>query len=500
MKKDSYPAMLGLLALMGLAGCGVFSFESKPEITHATRLNVAMAAEASGDSQTALQLYATAVSKNPSDTNAVVLYARALVNARRIGLARELLSRQLSAQPNQAALSRELATIDVLQGQPAQALPRFDMALAKDPNDVRALVNKAIALDMLGNHTEAQALYHRADALEPDDATIRSNLAMSLMLAGRSSEAVQMMQYAAEGPAVAPRIRNNMAVLAASNGDMVRARQLSNGDISEAELRAFAEQVRNREPAAAGTATVAASAVLVPASVPTPIAVAAEPTRAPSEAKNIVDRTPSGEPSLAAAGQPVAVEPVATPPPAAAQPIDPVPPASVSAGAPILLEVPGAARRPARARAQPSQAVPPAAASRNNMTSFDRQGAAAVERAPVRDMAEFAGAPDRVATQATMDGDRKAPSRARKGARLGYSAQLGALDSERMAKWSWGQLSQRIPSLLDGRKGNIIPWVRDTDGRRFWSVRTSGFGDRRAANLFCEKVKGQGTDCIVTRS
>jgi len=508
-----FPLTLSLVPLLGLGGCGMLSSDRTPEVSHATRLNVAMAAEASGDNQMALQIYATAVAKNPSDTKAVVLYARALVNARRISLARELLTRQLQAQPGQAELSRELATIDVLQGQPAAALPRFDVALAKDPNDVRAMVNKGIALDMLGNHTEAQALYRRADALSPDDATIRSNMAMSLMLAGRSADAAQALQNIAEGPVALPRVRNNMAVVAASTGDMVRAKQLANGEISDAELRSLAEQMRQREAMAPAPVAATSPTIMAPASVPVASPVVGAEVPAASVVQPVV-ATPAVQPEAQPAIQP--------------------------SGGPVPLQVPeGSSRRPAAEKTPPVRTEPPAQPrSRQNMTELNRRLAASVERAAEREMIEAAidlppvlsAAAARSAGSATVipavasgsmrirvanlsaDSDAKALAPATsaplaadagergRGPRIGWGVQLGALDSEHMAQFAWRRMASRMPTLLDGREGSIAHMVRAADGRSFWRLRTFGFENRDAATSFCDEVKAQGVDCFPTRS
>lgn len=507
-----FPLALGLVPLLGLGGCNMLSAERTPDVSQSTRLNVAMAAEASGDNQMAMQIYATAVAKNPSDTKAVVLYARSLVNARRISLARELLTRQLQAQPGQPQLARELATIDVLQGQPAAALPRFDMALAKDPNDVRALVNKGIALDMLGNHAEAQALYRRADAITPEDPAIRSNMAMSLMLAGRSADAAQTLQNVAEGPVAVPRIRNNMAVVAASQGDMVRAKQLANGEISEAELKSLAEHIRQRE-------------ALVPAPGPAPIQGASIPM-APAQEAVVAPAAPAVQPVAAAPS----VQPEAQP---AMQP----------AGGPVPLQVPESnSRRPAAEKTPPVRTEPAAQPrSRQNMTAVTRSLVASVERAAERDMIDaaislppaLASAAARPVGMATVipavastsmrirvanlsaEADERAAGPAVstpissgaaavgprvRAARFGWGVQLGALDSEHMAQYAWRRLSGKMPTLLDGREGSIAHMVRAADGKNFWRLRTFGFESRDSAAAFCDEVKTQGVDCFPTRT
>jgi len=501
MRHHKIPFVLGLSSLVGLTGCGSLGFDNTPTVTQATRLNVAMAAEQSGDTQMALQLYAAAVAKNPSDTNAVVLYARALVNARRIGLARELLQRQLDTQAGQPALSRELATIDVLQGQPAQALPLFDVALARDPSDVRALVNKAIALDMLGNHLEAQALYRKADSLTPDDPAIRNNMAMSLALSGRAAEASQVMQNVAEGPVAVPRIRNNMAVLAATNGDMARARQLSNGEITEAELRALSQQMRNRETVMPATPVSAVPAAMPVAAVPAPAAPVASAPVVPAPAPET---------------------------PAVIQP----------ASAPMPLAVPGAdatPRGPAGEKIAPARVTPPASApSRNNMTMQRRRLIETVERAAERELVDGAvalaaplpvsppvpvaaapaverpvGSPAVIPAVASggmrvrvanMSAETEARPSRRVSPVMGYGVQLGALNSENMAQYAWKQMSARMPSLFDGREGSVAHMVRGSDGREFWRLITFGFSDRQSAQSFCDEVKAQGGDCSLTRS
>jgi Flp pilus assembly protein TadD len=493
--------LFSVLPLAGLAGCGMMNLERDPKVTQAARINVAMAAEASGDTQTALQLYAAAVAKDPSDTNAVVHYARALVNSRRVGLARELLQRQLQVQRNQPALSRELGTIEVLQGNAAQAMPLFDVALASDPSDVRALVNKAIGLDMLGRHGEAQQLYARADQISPNDDAIRNNMAMSMMLAGRAAEAQQIMDRVAEGgPVAVPRIRNNMAVLAASAGDMSRARQLSNGDISETELRALAEQVRRQEAAAvAARQAPPAAAEPAPAAVPLAAPVAAAPPATP----------------------------VATP---AATPSD----------GPVPLLTPRAGHRIDGEKTPPARVAPAPAAPRDrrNMTSIDTRMVEQVQRAaerealsmvlaslppvaaPVRAEARSADnsvrgysreLPGVVAAMATVPlrlrpasivpagNDAALPNAVPRQVRMGYAVQLGALYSAELAQWSWKRATQRMPALMQGREGRIVHFVREADGREFWRVLAAGFADRASAVRFCEDVKSQGGDCFVTR-
>ena len=475
--------LLGL-PLLGLGGCSMFSGDRIPEVTNTARLNVAMAAEASGDGQMAMQIYAAALAKDPSDTKAAVQYARALVNNRQLGLARELLSRQLAARPGQPDLSREFGTIEVLQGQAASAVPRFDVALNANPSDVRALVNKGIALDMLGRHAEAQQLYHRADALSPDDPAVRNNLAMSLMLHGRTREASDILQGMAVGTTGNPRIRNNMAVLAAASGDMARARQLTAGEISDVELQSLASQVRSMPaveavaPAAVAPMTVAPGAGAA--------AVAAVP----------LDTGIAGALPLTVPGQDSAVTPVTAPAPRAA-------PARVQdkrgAGRLNMTEAPPRPIAVVIARAL-EQAIEKEAAFIGEGPTVDRGPALtdgmqilpAVAASPLRVRAAVGPVMAAPMPVAAAPGPRRINA-----ARTGYSVQLAAVGSEAGAQSEWRRLNANTPFLMMGREAVVDQGTR-VDGRGFWRLRTAGFTDFSTARQFCDELKLSGRDCFVT--
>ncbi len=79
----------------------------------------------------------------------------------KIGEARQMLAERLRAQPGQPDLTRAVALIDLVAGQPALAIAGLDQVLAANPGDVRALVDKAVALDLQGQHAAAQAIYRQ---------------------------------------------------------------------------------------------------------------------------------------------------------------------------------------------------------------------------------------------------------------------------------------------------------------------------------------------------
>jgi len=62
--------------------------------------------------------------------------------------------------------------------------------LAKDPEDVDALVNKGISLGYQGKHDEAIACYDRVLAKDPDDANALVKKGVSLGYQGKHDEAI----------------------------------------------------------------------------------------------------------------------------------------------------------------------------------------------------------------------------------------------------------------------------------------------------------------------
>ena len=199
-------------------------------------LRVAQAAEESGDMGLAEQMYSQASAAAPSDAAAQLRYADVLMRRGRINEARELLSSHMKTVSDPLQLHDGLGSIYVLTGDPARAITEFDAVLRTRPNDIRALVNKAIGLDLLGRHGDAEALYRQALALSPDDQVVINDLAMSMLLAGRPQEAEQVAAPLRDRTDVMPRIRTGLGVVLAANGDVTGASALAGSQTTEAQL------------------------------------------------------------------------------------------------------------------------------------------------------------------------------------------------------------------------------------------------------------------------
>jgi Flp pilus assembly protein TadD len=206
-------------ALALLSGCSTSSQYSSSHLnTKISTSKLAEIAQMSGDSSAAESIYATAAQENASDAEAQLNYANVLVQQNRISEARRILSSRIASVRNPQMLHGPLGSLYVLTGDAQLAVTEFDAALSSDSHNVRWLTNKAIALDLLKQHTEAQALYRKALAASPDDPIVISNLGLSLALSGQKEEATKVMA-ALGGQELMPRIRNNYDVVRAANGD-----------------------------------------------------------------------------------------------------------------------------------------------------------------------------------------------------------------------------------------------------------------------------------------
>ena len=80
-----------------------------------------------------------------------------------------------------------------------------------------------------------------------------------------------------------------------------------------------------------------------------------------------------------------------------------------------------------------------------------------------------------------------------------HMAQIGALDSDEMARAEWTRLSRRLGDLLDGKRPVVEK--AETGARAFYRLRAAGFADQADTRRFCSALQAEGADCIpvVTR-
>jgi Flp pilus assembly protein TadD len=213
--------------------------QRKPIWTTDTRLQVAEAAEAGGDIELAISMYTQAAASEPSNVTLQLRCADALARAGKVTEARQFLAERLRSRSGQPDLTRALALIDLVAGQPAQAIAALDQVLAANPGDLRALVDKAVALDLQGQHAAAQAIYQQVLTTAPNDAAARNDLAVSLMLQGQTRQALETLAPMQDDDGLPPRLKVNLGILYAATGNVERSRQLLGDRVSDGDLAAL---------------------------------------------------------------------------------------------------------------------------------------------------------------------------------------------------------------------------------------------------------------------
>ncbi len=84
-----------------------------------------------------------------------------------------------------------------------------------------------------------------------------------------------------------------------------------------------------------------------------------------------------------------------------------------------------------------------------------------------------------------------APAKVSSGASL---VQIGAYDSDKLARGEWNRVSGKFGALFSG-KGMVVQ-EHKANGRSFWRLRASGFASKDEARRFCAALIAEGVDCI----
>lgn len=227
-----------------LAGCSAKPGAGPEQsLTASSRLDVAAAAEESGDKQTAASMYLAAADQAPGDTAVQLRCAEGLARNGKLEDADAVLARRLKNTPRDVDLLGTLGAVQVMEGKPEDAVQTLSGVLSSKPDDVKALVNKAVALDILRQHPAAQTLYRRALTLLPHDAATSNDLALSLLLSGQPAAGAQVLAPFRESESLPERIRTNLGIMDAASGQADDAHALLGSRIGAADLAALTQAI-----------------------------------------------------------------------------------------------------------------------------------------------------------------------------------------------------------------------------------------------------------------
>lgn len=124
----------------------------------------------------------------------------------------------------------------------------LEAAVAADPGDWRALSARGVLEWRVGRQFEARGALVRARTASADDSAVLNNLGVSYLLDARTAEAIPLLRQALASPSLnrahAGRIRRNLAVALAVDGNFSEADRLTQGKLPRSLENASADAIR----------------------------------------------------------------------------------------------------------------------------------------------------------------------------------------------------------------------------------------------------------------
>ena len=128
----------------------------------------------------------------------IVTKAKILAGQGKINESEELINKLINADPYSTEYWDLLAVVQSMGGKTSDSITSSDYALAIDPDDRDALLNKAKGLMSLENYSEAEKLFRKYAKLEPNKLNSYTLIAFSLMAQNRPQEALLYFEKALE--------------------------------------------------------------------------------------------------------------------------------------------------------------------------------------------------------------------------------------------------------------------------------------------------------------
>ena len=230
-------AVAAVLAL-SVAGCKT----TGDDITGSISANNTPRSDA--DWRRQLEVWGARYRERPGDAEAAIGYAQALratdQHAQAVAVLETATIRNPHNMPLLGAYGRALAEA----GDYNQALDVLSRAHTPDNPDWRVLNAQGAVLDQLGRHVEAQQHYSAAVKITPDEPSVLSNLGLSYALTKDLQRAEATLRKAVGRPGVAPRVRQNLALVVGLQGRFAEAETIARADLPADEAAANVSYLR----------------------------------------------------------------------------------------------------------------------------------------------------------------------------------------------------------------------------------------------------------------
>lgn len=158
------------------------------------QFNLAKSLEAMHDDTSAIQAYDAALRAKPGWQEAVIEYAKLLLNHRKTRLAGELVQNAIGLHPQDFGLYAQMGQILMRQSNFKKAASSFEIANRLVSGNAENLKKLAEAFEKLGKKEEAVLTIKKAESVEPEDEKIKKSAASILLTAEKYREAAEVIR------------------------------------------------------------------------------------------------------------------------------------------------------------------------------------------------------------------------------------------------------------------------------------------------------------------
>lgn len=158
------------------------------------QFNLAKSLEAMHDDTSAIQAYDAALRAKPGWQEAVIEYAKLLLNHRKTRLAGELVQNAIGLHPQDFGLYAQMGQILMRQSNFKKAASSFEIANRLVSGNAENLKNLAEAFEKFGKKEEAVLTIKKAESVEPEDEKIKKSAASILLTAEKYREAAEVIR------------------------------------------------------------------------------------------------------------------------------------------------------------------------------------------------------------------------------------------------------------------------------------------------------------------
>ncbi len=185
------------------------------------------------DYQAAVVYYARLLEREPENPVLIAGLSRSLRLVRQPAQAKGYVDKGLLVNKDHPLLLAELGKAQLAMGDSMDAIETLSKADTVSPDVWETILALGVAFDRIGMYDQSERRYKRAMKLTPKNINVLNNYALSLAQAGQFEKATAMLEEAAGLPDATSKVRQNLAMMYALQGEMGKAEGLLRRDLTE---------------------------------------------------------------------------------------------------------------------------------------------------------------------------------------------------------------------------------------------------------------------------